>query len=161
VSRTRLTKRGAEKGSLVEIRSLGHRLAVRAIDAMVASLGYEEKAAVVAVADQQGELIAFARLDGAPYPSIQIATNKAWTAARERRPSMQIGRDSRRSEAGFVTINYGDLRYTGFGGGLPVVVEHAVVGAVAVSGLSAEEAIRICEIGVDAILNELAERTIA
>ena len=41
------------------------------------------KAAVIAVADAHGELIALLRLDGTPLPSILIATNKAWTAARD------------------------------------------------------------------------------
>jgi uncharacterized protein GlcG (DUF336 family) len=94
------------------------------------------KAAVIAIADQQGELIALIRHDGAPYPSIVIAANKAWTAARERKPSMEVGHTSREKDAGFDIGSFGDPRYTAFGGGLPVFSDGAVVGAIAVSGLS-------------------------
>ena len=36
-----------------------------------------QKAVAIAVADSHGELIAFARMDGVPLPSITIAMNKA------------------------------------------------------------------------------------
>jgi glc operon protein GlcG len=50
-----------------------------------------KKPAVIAVADSHGELIAFARMDGAPVSSVRIAANKAWTAARERKPKLVFG----------------------------------------------------------------------
>ena len=50
-----------------------------------------QKAVVVAVADCRGELIAFARMDGAPVSSVIIAMNKAWTAARMGKPTQEIG----------------------------------------------------------------------
>lgn len=93
--------------------------------------------AAVAVVDAHGELMAFARLDGCPLPSIQNAINKAYTAARERKPSREIG-DAARSEQ-FPITNFGDLRYTGWGGGVPIMVDGMVVGAVGVSGLPEEQ----------------------
>jgi glc operon protein GlcG len=59
----------------------------KVIDTIVAAILERKKAAVIAVADSHGELIAFARMDGAPLSSIRIAANKAWTAARERKPT--------------------------------------------------------------------------
>ena len=38
-----------------------------------------------------------------------IATNKAWTAARERKPTRTIGQSARDPEAGFDIAYYGDL----------------------------------------------------
>ncbi len=35
--------------------------------------------------------------------------------------------------------NFGDLRYTGWGGGVPIVVDGVVIGAVGVSGLPEQE----------------------
>ncbi len=93
--------------------------------------------AAVAVVDDHGELIAFVRTDGCPLTSIQNAINKAYTAARERRPSREIGDASRREQ--FPITNFGDLRYTGWGGGVPVVLAGEVVGAVGVSGLPEED----------------------
>jgi glc operon protein GlcG len=90
-------------------------------------------------------------LDGAPLASVQIAANKAWTAARERKPTRQLGQDARHPVAGFDMAYYGDRRYIGWGGGVPVVIEGVVVGAVAVSGLPEEEDMELVELGVRAI----------
>jgi len=72
---------------------IGHHEAQRAIEAIQAELLKRGKAAVIAVVDSHGELIALLRLDGAPLTSIQIAANKAWTAARERKPTHEIGQN--------------------------------------------------------------------
>ena len=133
------------------VTSLGHAEAQAAIDASRAELERRGKAAVVAVADAHGELIALLRLDGAPLPSILIATNKAWTAARERAATRDLGQRSRDAEQGFDMAYFGDRRYIGWGGGLPVVVDGAVVGAVAVSGLPEMEDIEVARVGVAAI----------
>jgi glc operon protein GlcG len=140
---------------MLQIPSLGYDDALRAITAITAALKAENKSAVVAVADQQGELIALLRVDGAPYASIQIAANKAWTAARERRPSDAIGHSSRTPGGGFDMTSYGDLRYTGFGGGIPIFLGTAVLGAVAVSGLTTSQDIELAERGAAAILGGL------
>jgi len=108
-----------------------------------------QKAAVVAVADSHGELIAFARMDGAPVSSIRIAANKAWTAARERKPTKDIGEKVRHPEKGHDIAYYGDPKFVGWGGGLPVWKDGQVVGAVAVSGLSSSEDISLATLGVD------------
>ena len=116
------------------------------------------KAAVIAVADAQGELITLLRLDGAPLPSIVIAANKAWTAARERKPTRDIGQSSRDPQSGFDMAYYGDRRYVGWGGGLPVVFDSKVVGALAVSGLPEMEDIEVAKVGVQAILSILEKQ---
>jgi glc operon protein GlcG len=134
-----------------QIQTLGHDDARRAIDAIAAELQRRAKAAVVVVADAHGELIALLRLDGAPLPSILIAQNKAYTAARERVPSGALGRRARDPEDGFDMAYFGDSRYLGWGGGLPVVVDGRVVGAVAVSGLPEAEDVELAQIGVAAI----------
>ncbi len=132
--------------------SLGHSEAQQAIQAIQAELMRRGKAAVIAVADAHGELIGLLRLDGAPLPSILIATNKAWTAARERKPTRELGQAARDAQHGFDMAYYGDPRYIGWGGGLPVVMEGAVVGAVAVSGLPEQEDMELAQIGVAAII---------
>src|SRR5664279_4018326 len=71
--------------------SLGIHEADLAVDAITADLTRTGRAAVIAVADVHGELVTLVRLDGAPPASILIAANKAWTAARERRPTRDLG----------------------------------------------------------------------
>jgi glc operon protein GlcG len=131
--------------------SLGHREAALATDAIRAELGRRGRVAVIAVADAHGELVSLVRLDGAPLASIVIAANKAWTAARERRPTRAIGQAARDPETGFDIAYYSDPRYVGWGGGVPVVIGGSVVGSVAVSGLPELEDMELAEIGVAAI----------
>ena len=131
--------------------SLGHREAALATDAIRSELAQTGRAAVIAVADAHGELISLVRLDGAPPASILIAANKAFTAARERRPTREIGQAARDAETGFDIAYYGDPRYVGWGGGVPVVIGGVVVGSVAVSGLPEAEDMELAAIGVAAI----------
>jgi glc operon protein GlcG len=115
--------------------------ASRVLDVARTELERADLGAAVAVVDAHGELVAFARTDGCPLPSIHNAINKAYTAARERRPSRDIGDASRREQ--FAITNFGDLRYTGWGGGVPLVLAGRVVGAVGVSGLPEEDDMRL------------------
>src|SRR5512134_448642 len=108
---------------MYQTRSLGHADAQRAIQAIQDKLLRRGLAAVIAVADAHGELISLLRLDGAPLPSIVIATNKAWTAARERMPTRELGQTARDPIDGFDMAYYGDPRYIGWGGGVPVIVD--------------------------------------
>jgi len=133
------------------IHTIEYAEAKRAIDLIVEKLLQMQKAAVVAVADCHGELIAFARMDGAPVSSIRIAANKAWTAARERKATKDIGDKVRHPEKGFDIAYYGDPRFVGWGGGIPVWRNDEVVGAVAVSGLSSVEDIELATLGVESI----------
>ena len=70
---------------MVTLLSLGLDEALKAIAAVTAELKKRKLAATVAVADANGELIVLHRLDGSPLGTINIAMNKAWTAARERK----------------------------------------------------------------------------
>jgi len=74
-----------------------------------------QEAVVVAAADPHGELIAFARMDGAPLPSVTIAMNKAWTAARTGKPTREIGEKVRDPQRGHDIAYYGDPRFAGWG----------------------------------------------
>jgi glc operon protein GlcG len=129
---------------------LGDAEALRAIMAIRDELSRRGSTAVIAVADAHGELIALLRLAGAPLESGPIATNKAFTAARLRKPSRSLGEGVRTK--GYDTAWFGDPRYLGWGGGMPVEVAGQVVGAVAVSGLSQDEDEELAAIGVAAAL---------
>jgi len=128
--------------------------AKRIIDRIVEKASEMQKAAVIAVADSHGELIAFARMDGAPISSIRIAANKAWTAARERKPTKEIGDKVRHPEKGHDIAYYGDPRFVGWGGGIPIWKNGEVAGAVAVSGLSSAEDIALATLGLESIADQ-------
>ena len=125
--------------------------AKRIVDTIVQKALELQKAAVIAVADAHGELVAFARMDGAPISSIRVAQNKAWTAARERKPTKEIGDKIRHPEKGFDIAFYGDSKFVGWGGGLPIWRDGHVVGAVGVSGLSSVEDVSLATVGIESL----------
>ena len=60
---------------------LSHVDAMKIVDAIRAELEKDGRGASIAVADAHGELLAFLRTDGCKLPSLNIAINKAFTAA--------------------------------------------------------------------------------
>lgn len=128
--------------------TLSQREAHAAVDAMRAELQRRQRAAVMAVADQRGELLLLERMDGVAPPSVLIAANKAWTAARLDTPTGALGEAAR--EQGWSFSFYDDNRYIGWDGGTPVHVGGQVTGAIAVSGLTQQEDAEIARIGAAA-----------
>ena len=137
-----------------QITTLTHDDASKAIETIKSEILKRGKAAVITVVDAHGELIGLLRLDGAAYTCIQIATNKAYTAARERRPSRNLGLKSRDPQTAFDFAYFGDPKMVGWGGGLPVELNGEVIGAVGVSGLPEMEDVELAQMGVDAILKK-------
>jgi glc operon protein GlcG len=133
------------------IRTIDYQEAKRIIDAIVERADGLGKSAVVAVADCHGELIAFSRMDGAPVSSIRIAVNKAWSAARERKATKEIGERARHPEKGFEIAYFGDPQFVGWPGGVPVWRNNEVVGAVAVSGLPSEVDVELATFGASLV----------
>ncbi len=137
-----------------KLPTLSHAEARQVVDAIAAELERRGKAAVIAVVDSHGELIAFLRMDGAPVSSINIAINKAFTAARERTATRALGERSRHPVEGFPMTNFGDLRYINWGGGVPIMCESQIAGAIAVSGLSEDEDEELAKLGRKAVIGE-------
>ena len=131
-------------------RDLTHHEAQRVIDAVRGRLEQDRLGAAVAVVDRHGELMAFLRTDGCRLPSIQIAINKAYTAAREQIPSKTLG--ERATEEGFPMTNFGELRYVSWGGGVPIEFDGAVIGAIGVSGLPESDDIELAKTGAAALM---------
>jgi glc operon protein GlcG len=109
----------------------------------------DKKSAAIAIVDSHGELIAFLRMDGCHLPPISVAVNKAFTAAREGKPSGNVGVASR--ETPFPMGNFGDPRYTGWAGGFPIIRDERVVGAIGVSGLDEEQETVLARLAIDVI----------
>lgn len=127
--------------SMRQVPVLTHRDATRILDTVRVELERDGRGAAVAVVDAHGELLAFVRTDGCPLPSITIACNKAYSAARQRTESAAIGGSAR--AGGYALTNFGDPRITGWGGGVPIVADGVVVGAVGVSGLPEDDDIAL------------------
>ena len=126
---------------------LSHKDALKIIQVIQDELEKQGRGAAIAVADTQGELLAFLRTDGCRLSSIIIAINKAFSAAREQKESKAIGESSKIQD--FPMTNYGDLRYTAWGGGVPILFHDQIVGAVGVSGLPEADDMVLARLGVD------------
>lgn len=136
---------------MIATLTLSYNDARHAVEAALAELSGRGKAAIVAVADSHGDLIAFARMDGAPLSSIAIAMNKARTAARTGDPTADLSMKAK-TEPGFDIAYYGDAHFCGWGGGIPLRKDGKVVGAIAVSGLTSEEDAEIATLGASAVM---------
>jgi glc operon protein GlcG len=128
-------------------RSVSAEGAQKALAAAAAEARKQGWAVSIAVVDPAGELVAFLRLDGAPYASVDVSRGKARTAARFRRPTRSF--DS--------TLTAGRLAILGLDGvtpvegGVPIVVNGEVVGAVGVSGVTSAQDAQVAQAGVAAV----------
>jgi glc operon protein GlcG len=122
-------------------REIGYQEARELVGAVADKLEAGGLGAAVAVVDAHGELVAFLRTDGCPLPSIKIATQKAFTAARERQDSRALGDTARKED--FPLTNFGEIGYVGWGGGVPLVADGEVIGAIGISGLPEEEDMKL------------------
>jgi glc operon protein GlcG len=131
-------------------KTLDHHDAWIAINAAQAEIEKRGQAAVIAVVDTHGEVLASLRHVDAMLSSLTLAHNKAYAAARLRRPTSAIGAKMR--DEGLDISSFGDPRFTGFGGGLPIIVDGELVGAIGISGLPEAEDIAIAELAIKAMM---------
>jgi glc operon protein GlcG len=102
---------------------------------------------VIAVVDDGGHLIYFERMDGVQTGSIQVAIQKAKTAAAFKRPTRLFEEAVADGRTVLVSLPGG----MPFEGGVPVTVEGQVIGAVGISGVTAQQDGMIAQAGVDAL----------
>ncbi|AIO46738.1 TPA: GlcG/HbpS family heme-binding protein [Burkholderia cenocepacia] len=104
----------------------------------------------VAVVDAAGLLAAFVRMPGAPLHSIDIAIDKAYTAASFGLPT---GAWHDALAAHSVAVRQGLVlrpRFVAFGGGLPIIDDGARIGGIGVSGGSEAQDESCARAGLDA-----------
>ncbi|QYD68019.1 heme-binding protein [Paraburkholderia edwinii] len=119
----------------------------RILDAARAEAEKNKWAVTIAVADDGGHLLALLRLDGCAPIGAYIATEKARTAALGRRESKQYEDMINGGRTAFLSAPLaGALE-----GGVPIVVDGQVVGAVGVSGVKAPEDAQIARAGVQSV----------
>ncbi|MEA2983303.1 MAG: glc operon protein GlcG [Alphaproteobacteria bacterium] len=121
------------KAQTVSVRILDQAGAQAVLQSAKDNAQQRKAPSAIAVVDAAGDLIAFQRMDGVRPASADLAIEKARTAARLRRPTAEIEDNIDRGRTAFVTAGIMALR-----GGMPVLVDGEVVGAVGVAGLSKE-----------------------
>jgi uncharacterized protein GlcG (DUF336 family) len=97
----------------------------------------------IAVVDAGGGLVAHERMDGAWLGSVDIAIDKAWTARAFDLTTEDLARITQSGQSGFGLNTTNGSRVVIFGGGIPIKVAGAVIGAVGASGGSVEDDIAV------------------
>jgi uncharacterized protein GlcG (DUF336 family) len=117
--------------------------------AMIAAAAAEARAMrvamSVAVVDSGGQLVAFERMDAADLVTIRLAQDKAWTALVNRMPTGDLAPLVQPGAEFYGYESIGGGRTIVFAGGLPIVIDGVLVGAVGVSGGSTAEDQRAVE----------------
>ena len=109
--------------------------------------------ATIAVTDAGGHLVAFARDDGAPFLTANVAIDKAWTAASFGLPT-HVWADVIANPQ--VASLAHQPRLVAVGGGVPIVADGRVVGGVGVSGGNAQQDRDAAEVALKALGFEVA-----
>ncbi len=102
----------------------------------------------IAIVDAAGELILFHRLDQTQPASLDIAIGKARTAARFRRATKVL----EDAVAGGRTVLLAVDDVVPLEGGLPIVVDGRVIGAVGVSGVTSQQDAQVAQAAIDALV---------
>jgi uncharacterized protein GlcG (DUF336 family) len=140
--------------------AIRHSVATRAIDwpaAQAAITAAAQAAAAmgvrvnVAVVDAAGGLAGFLRMPGAPLHSVDIAIDKAYTAASFGLPT---SRWTEELQSHSVAVRDGLVlrpRFVAFGGGLPILEDGECIGAIGVSGGSEQQDEQVARAGLAAL----------
>ncbi|MPZ87462.1 MAG: heme-binding protein [Nitriliruptorales bacterium] len=110
-----------------------------------------------AITDDTGLLLAFEREDGGKPTSVSIAIDKAYTAAGARRPTRFYGERTTPDGPtwGIHTSNGG--RFNVIPGGLPLVLDGAVIGGVGCSSGTGDEDEQVAQAAIDHLYAKLNE----
>jgi glc operon protein GlcG len=143
----------------VQLNLAGADAVVEAAKAKAAAMGLKVNVAVV---DDGGHLLAFARMDGARPASGNTALTKAMAAAtfrQETGPRPPTGEpDLLLSLSLPAAAIAGGGKGTALKGGVPIVVDGQVVGAVGIGGGTGDQDVEIAKAGIQSLLTRLAEK---
>ena len=106
-------------------------------------------AVAIAIVDDGGHLMWFQRLDGVAPISSHFAPAKAKTAAMGRRETKIYEDIINNGRTAFVTAPFIDGMLEG---GVPIIVDGQVIGAVGVSGVKSEQDAQIAKAGIAALV---------
>lgn len=122
------------------------RVVIAAAEAEAVKLNFS---VAIAVVDTAGNLVAFIKRDNTQTASVQVAQDKAVTAAIFKRPSKAFQDSVAQGGAGLRVMGLQGV--TPVEGGLPLLVNGQIVGAVGVSGVTSEQDTIVAAAGVAAL----------
>lgn len=109
----------------------------------------------IAVTDDGGNLLGFLRMDNARVSSIDVAINKAFTAAAARKATHEYSEPAGAGGPSFgIHVSNGG-RFMIFGGGLPVFIHGMIAGGVGCSSGSPDQDRTVAQAGIDRLVQKL------
>lgn len=132
--------------------TLGLETARAVVDAARAAAATDRIPITVAVLDDRGHDVLVERMDGASWFTAGVARAKAATAVAMSRPTADLG-SLATAYPQLVPLIAGQLTqpFTTLPGGVPLVVDGAIVGAVAVSGGTPEQDVVYASAGAESV----------
>jgi glc operon protein GlcG len=121
----------------------------RILDAAIAKAQSMGVPQCIAVVDDGGHLLAFARMDGAKVLSIDSSLRKAMTAASSRVPTGNVSAGPDLKLAIATEGKHVNLR-----GGLPIIVDGHVIGGIGVASGTGEQDLECAEVGLAALARD-------
>jgi glc operon protein GlcG len=121
--------------------------AKKAVEAAEKEAARRGATVVIAVVDDGGQLILLERLDDTQVASVDVGIGKARTAAIFRRPSKVFEDQIRDGRVAALALPGA----TPLQGGIPIIIDGKVVGAIGVSGNTPQEDEEIAIVGASAI----------
>lgn len=103
----------------------------------------------IAITDESGNVVAFNRMDGGKVTSITIAIDKSYTAAAAKKATHEYGQLSQPGNPAYGINSAIGGRLMVVGGGLPVIVDGQVVGAIGVSSGTPAQDVECAQAGID------------
>jgi uncharacterized protein GlcG (DUF336 family) len=122
--------------------------AKKAMAAAEAEAIENEWGVAIAVIDSGGNLVMLHRLDNAQLSSIRIAEAKARTSVEFRRPTKALEDAVAGGGLGLRVLTFGACVAEG---GVPIIVDGKIVGAIGVSGVASHQDGQVAKAGADAV----------
>ncbi|QIG53773.1 heme-binding protein [Altererythrobacter sp. BO-6] len=137
-----------------QIKLQSSRLSLKgALDVIEAGMSAAEQHGApmaICVVDPSGLALASVRMDGAPMLAVDVASKKAWTAAQTGAPSGDVIHFISGDPGSHLSMPHVD-QFTVVAGGLPIVIDGERLGALGVSGASADLDLAVAEAALAAL----------
>ena len=124
--------------------------AIEVIDGCVVEADRLGVNVVISVVDPAGHPVAMTRMDGSPMLSIDVADAKAWTVAAFGHPTTWWA-EVLESDPGLGALGGASKRFMPVPGGVPLIADGSMVGAVGVSGATAAQDDQIARAGASSM----------
>lgn len=144
-----MTESDLQESSLRTTPQVSLEMGKQILDAMEEQAEEIDVPSVLAVTDAEGNIVAHRRMDNAWLPSVNIAQNKAYTAAGFEFPTHELAEVTTPGNSLWGLQVTDESRIVVFGGGYPLEAEGTVVGAVGASGGQVSEDREVAEAGVE------------